>query len=201
MGVAWLVCFNLFFIITFHILKQNAIFLISNIKHAITSLSFAIIVLLLDWQLYFYWEGFTAILQFADSLAIIKVLAEWHPLIPSWLLPVTNTMNQATVLNILSPVCLKLACVYWDYTSKLNVLDSQRLRWFATPHLYTVEQYRRRGLASAVVRMMCRHIQDQGDVPFCYMYNDNHTSTTLFHSLGFTGSQEQFFSLKTDNIA
>ena len=28
-------------------------------------------------------------------------------------------------------------------------------------HLYTVEQYRRRGLASAVVRMMCRRIQDQ----------------------------------------
>ena len=67
-------------------------------------------------------------------------------------------------------------------------------------HLYTVEQYRRRGLASAVVRMMCRHIQDQGDVPFCYMHNNNHTSTTLFHSLGFTESQEQFFSLKTDKI-
>ena len=33
-GVARLVCFNLFFVITFHILKQNAIFLISNTKHA-----------------------------------------------------------------------------------------------------------------------------------------------------------------------
>ena len=65
-------------------------------------------------------------------------------------------------------------------------------------HLYTVEQYRRRGLASAVVRMMCKHIQDQGDVPFCYVYNDNHTSVTLFHSMGFTESQKQCFSLKTD---
>ena len=65
-------------------------------------------------------------------------------------------------------------------------------------HLYTVEQYRRRGLASAVVRMMCKRIQDQDDVPFCYVYNDNHISMALFHSLGFTESQEQFFSLETD---
>ena len=68
-------------------------------------------------------------------------------------------------------------------------------------HLYKVEQYRRRGLASAVVRMMCRHTQDQGDVHaiLCVTQYDNHTSVRLFNSLGFTASNHKssFFSLKT----
>ena len=65
-------------------------------------------------------------------------------------------------------------------------------------HLYTLEQYRRRGLATAVVRMMCKHIQDQGDVPFCCILTNNHTSSTLFTTLGFTESQEQFLLIKTN---
>ena len=65
-------------------------------------------------------------------------------------------------------------------------------------HLYTVEQYRRRGLASAVVRMTCKHIQDQGDVPFCFIFTDNCSSTTLFTTLGFTESHEQFLLVRTN---
>ena len=65
-------------------------------------------------------------------------------------------------------------------------------------HLYTLEQYRRRGLATAAVRMMCKHIQDQGDVPFCCILTNNHTSSTLFTTLGFTESQEQFLLIKTN---
>ena len=61
-------------------------------------------------------------------------------------------------------------------------------------HLYTVEQYRRRGLASAVVRMMCKHTQDQDDVHaiLCVTQHDNHTSVRLFNSLA-----RIVFSLKT----
>ena len=65
-------------------------------------------------------------------------------------------------------------------------------------HLYTLEQYRRRGLATAAVRMMCKHIQDQGDVPFCCILTNNHSSSTLFTTLGFTESQEQFLLIKTN---
>ena len=52
-------------------------------------------------------------------------------------------------------------------------------------HLYTLEEYRGRGLASAVVREMSSRIQDEGQVPFCYIMVDNDASIALFKSLGF----------------
>ena len=52
-------------------------------------------------------------------------------------------------------------------------------------HLYTLEEYRGRGLASAVVREMSSRIQDEGQVPFCYILVGNDASVALFKSLGF----------------
>ena len=52
-------------------------------------------------------------------------------------------------------------------------------------HLYTLEEYRGRGLASAVVREMSSRIQDEGQVPFCYIMVDNDASIALFKRVGF----------------
>ena len=122
------------------------------------------------------------------------VFKAYNLLMLSWLPTVTHTMNQAYCLEHFKSCLSKASVGVLTGTTSPNLVC-----WILRDyngllhHLYTVEQYRRRGLASAVVRMMCKRIQDQGDVPFCYVYNDNHTSTTLFHSLGFTESQEQFF--------
>ena len=52
-------------------------------------------------------------------------------------------------------------------------------------HLYTLEEYRGRGLASAVVREMSSRIQDEGQVPFTYIMGDNDASIALFKRIGF----------------
>ena len=66
-------------------------------------------------------------------------------------------------------------------------------------HLYTVEQYRRRGLASAVVRMMCKHnTRSRWCAVLLHVQRQPHLHDTV-PLTGFTESQEQFFfSLKTD---
>ena len=55
----------------------------------------------------------------------------------------------------------------------------------AIHHLYTLEEYRGRGLASAVVREMSSRIQDEGQVPFCYIIEGNDASIALFKRVGF----------------
>ena len=52
-------------------------------------------------------------------------------------------------------------------------------------HLYTLEEYRGRGLASVVVREMSSRIQDEGQVPFCYILVGNDASSALFKRIGF----------------
>ena len=67
-------------------------------------------------------------------------------------------------------------------------------------HLYTLEEYRGRGLASAVVREMSRRIQDKGEVPFCYVVAGNSVSPALFKRLGFVQEEEKLFCfLQTDS--
>ena len=67
-------------------------------------------------------------------------------------------------------------------------------------HLYTLEEYRGRGLASAVVREMSRRIQDKGKVPFCYIVVGNSASVALFKELGFVQEEEKLYCyLQTDS--
>ena len=60
-------------------------------------------------------------------------------------------------------------------------------------HLYTLEEYRGRGLASAVVREMSRRIQDKGEVPFCFIVVGNSGSADLFKGLGFVEEEELYY--------
>ena len=57
-------------------------------------------------------------------------------------------------------------------------------------HLYTLEEYRRRGLASAVVREISSRIQDEGQVPSCDIVLDNDASIALFKRVGFVEQSE-----------
>ena len=66
-------------------------------------------------------------------------------------------------------------------------------------HLYTLEEYRGRGLASAVVREMSRRIQDKGEVPHCYIAVENDPSAALFQGLGFTCDDEQLYCYVVQN--
>ena len=52
-------------------------------------------------------------------------------------------------------------------------------------HLYTLEEYRGWGLVSAVVREMCKKIQNKGEVPFTYIVVGNESSVRLFEKIGF----------------
>ena len=63
-------------------------------------------------------------------------------------------------------------------------------------HLYTLEEYRGRGLASAVVREMSRRIQDKGEVPFCNILVENDASMSLFRGLGFVEDDELYCVLR-----
>ena len=66
-------------------------------------------------------------------------------------------------------------------------------------HLYTLEEYRGRGLASAVVREMSRRIQDKGEVPFCEILPGSTVSSALFKGLGFVEEEELYCFLKHDS--
>ena len=65
-------------------------------------------------------------------------------------------------------------------------------------HLYTLEEYRGRGLASAVVREMSSRIQDEGQVPFCYIIEGNDASIALFKRVGFV-EQGRYNFMRTTN--
>ena len=65
-------------------------------------------------------------------------------------------------------------------------------------HLYTLEEYQGRGLASAVVREMSRRIQDKGEVPFCGILPGNTVSSALFKGLGFVEEEELYYGFKYD---
>ena len=62
-------------------------------------------------------------------------------------------------------------------------------------HLYTLEEYRGRGLASAVAREICRRIQDKGEVPFCNIVVGKTDSEALFKRLGFV-EDEQLYNFR-----
>ena len=66
-------------------------------------------------------------------------------------------------------------------------------------HLYTLEEYRGRGLASAVVREMSRRIQDKGEVPFTYIKVGNDVSISLFQALGFVDEGLYCFLVTQNN--
>ena len=66
----------------------------------------------------------------------------------------------------------------------------------AIQHLYTLEEYRGRGLASAVVREMSRRIQDKGEVPYGDITLDNGTARTLFNGLGFVQEEDLYCRFK-----
>ena len=66
-------------------------------------------------------------------------------------------------------------------------------------HLYTLEEYRGRGLGSAVVREMSRRIQDRGEVPYVYITVGNDVSSSLFQALGFVEDDELYCFLVTQN--
>ena len=66
-------------------------------------------------------------------------------------------------------------------------------------HLYTLEEYRRRGLASTVVKEMCRKILDQGEEPYAMIGIGNNRSETLFKKLGFVESKDVLCFLKHVN--
>ena len=63
-------------------------------------------------------------------------------------------------------------------------------------HLYTLEEYRGRGLASAVVREMSRRIQDKGQVPHCYNLVGSDALMSLFRGLGFVEDEELYCFIK-----
>ena len=63
-------------------------------------------------------------------------------------------------------------------------------------HLYTLEEYRGRGLASAVVREMSRRIQDKGQVPFCEVKVDNDGPVSLFKRLGYAEQKDLYYGFK-----
>ena len=65
-------------------------------------------------------------------------------------------------------------------------------------HLYTLEEYRGRGLASTVVREMSRRIQDKGEVPFCEIKVGNDGPVALFKGLGFVEEEELYYGFKHD---
>ena len=66
----------------------------------------------------------------------------------------------------------------------------------AIQHLYTLEEYRGRGLASAVVREMSRRIQDKGQVPYGDITLDNDTARAVFKALGFVQDEHLYCRFK-----
>lgn len=51
--------------------------------------------------------------------------------------------------------------------------------------MYTMEQYRRKGIAREVAAVLIRRIQEKGLVPYCYMFKTNTPSVKFVESMGF----------------
>ena len=64
-----------------------------------------------------------------------------------------------------------------------------------TAHLYVKEEFRRKGLASLMMRHMCEHIEAKGLVPLVLVDPDNDGSLELMRKLGFVkyGSSDYIF--------
>jgi GNAT superfamily N-acetyltransferase len=65
-------------------------------------------------------------------------------------------------------------------------------------HVFTPEEFRRKGYATACVASLCRHLLNAGQ-QFCYLHTDmaNQTSNSIYQNIGFTsvcGFQEYSFS-------
>ena len=56
-------------------------------------------------------------------------------------------------------------------------------------HVYTLEEYRERGLAHAVVHELCKRLKAKGETPLANVEEGNATSNALFQKLGFKLNQ------------
>ena len=59
-------------------------------------------------------------------------------------------------------------------------------------HVYTLEHYRKRGLAINVVHELCRRMKLKGETPMAEIREGNITSDRLFKKLGFTLNPQTF---------
>ena len=57
-------------------------------------------------------------------------------------------------------------------------------------HVYTLEEYRNRGLALAVVHELCRRLKVKGQTPVAEVIEGNEISNGFFQKLGFTLNQQ-----------
>ena len=64
-------------------------------------------------------------------------------------------------------------------------------------HVFTLEEYRRKGFASIVNREIVKKIKDDGNLPECFMESDN-PNTNIVQKLGFV-SMYQMLYLKVKN--
>ena len=101
--------------------------------------------------------------------------------------PQKNTMSpSACIARLKHCISVGSVGVFTDTAPrKLVAWAVREIVYGYIHHLYTLEEYRGRGLASAVVREMSSRIQDEGQVPFCYILVGNDASSALFKSLEF----------------
>ena len=59
-------------------------------------------------------------------------------------------------------------------------------------HLFVREEYRRKGLAKALVQYMCTQIINDGLIPGCLVEKDNIASKSFFESFGFVESDSRY---------
>ena len=56
-------------------------------------------------------------------------------------------------------------------------------------HVYTLEEYRKGGLAITVVHKLCERLRAKGETPYAEVEGGNHVSNGLFQKLGFKPNQ------------
>ena len=115
--------------------------------------------------------------------------------------PQKNTMSPSTcIAHFKHCISVGSVGVFTDTTPPTLVAWAVRENVYGfIHHLYTLEEYRGRGLASAVVREMSSRIQDEGQVPFTYIVVDNITSIALFKGVGFVEQGRFSFMRKWNN--
>ena len=64
-------------------------------------------------------------------------------------------------------------------------------------HVFTLEEYRRRGFASIVNREIVKQIKDNENLPECFIEADN-PNTTIVQNLGFVAIYQMLY-LKVEN--
>ena len=99
-----------------------------------------------------------------------------------------------------------LSCISYGGSVGIFTTSNELVSWAVRSvesggihHLYTLEEYRGRGLASAVVREMSRRVQDKGEVPFTFISVGNDVSISLFQALGFVEDEELYMFLFSEN--